>query len=239
MALAYKLTDEVETIDKLETDYDVFRYLKKMATDHGLKKFSVMTISRQDDMLGEIAVVNNWDPELIHVYDENSLAAKSPILGHFRTSSRPMQVDISTMKQERPSAEQGLTRELFSDFGMCHSLSYPVANCDGQRGGITYSGGEIDLPEEDILSLHLLSMYAFDRLSIAANGVDSAAPSLSAREKDCMTWTAAGKTSAEIAMILGLSDHTVNHYLTAACKKLDSVNRVQAVAKAIRLGLLE
>jgi len=54
-----------------------------------------------------------------------------------------------------------------------------------------------------------------------------------------LTWTAAGKTSAEIAEILGLSEHTVNHYLNKATKKLDTVNRTQAVAKALRVGLIE
>ncbi|MFP3803129.1 response regulator transcription factor, partial [Paraburkholderia sp. SIMBA_027] len=55
----------------------------------------------------------------------------------------------------------------------------------------------------------------------------------------CLNWTAAGKTSAEIADILGLSEHTVNHYLNRATKKLDTVNRTQAVAKALRIGLIK
>ena len=43
----------------------------------------------------------------------------------------------------------------------------------------------------------------------------------------------------EIAEILGLSEHTINHYLNRATKKLDAVNRTQAVAKALRLGLIK
>ncbi len=43
----------------------------------------------------------------------------------------------------------------------------------------------------------------------------------------------------DIARILGLSVHTANQYLTSAGAKLDAVNRMQAVAKAIRLGLIE
>ena len=41
---------------------------------------------------------------------------------------------------------------------------------------------------------------------------------------------------AMIAERLGLSVHTVNAYLGSATIKLDSVNRIQAIAKAIRLG---
>jgi DNA-binding CsgD family transcriptional regulator len=41
-----------------------------------------------------------------------------------------------------------------------------------------------------------------------------------------------------MAKILDLSEYTVNHYLSRATRKLDSVNRVQTVAKAIRAGLI-
>ena len=61
---------------------------------------------------------------------------------------------------------------------------------------------------------------------------------LNKRELECLNWAAAGKTSGEIALIVTLSEHTVNHYLNACCKKLDSVNRTQAVAKAVRLGII-
>ena len=62
---------------------------------------------------------------------------------------------------------------------------------------------------------------------------------LSARERECLHWTASGKTSSEIATILELSEHTVNHYLSAACQKLGATNRAHAVARAIRAGLVD
>ena len=61
---------------------------------------------------------------------------------------------------------------------------------------------------------------------------------LNARETECLKWAAAGKTSNEIAQITSLSEHTVNHYLAICCRKLDSVNRIQATVKAVRLGLI-
>ena len=64
------------------------------------------------------------------------------------------------------------------------------------------------------------------------------AAALAPREIDCLRWSAAGKTSGEIAAILGVSENTVNSYLAAAAQKLNAVNRVQTVAQAIRLGLL-
>ncbi|MNL25121.1 HTH-type quorum sensing-dependent transcriptional regulator VjbR [compost metagenome] len=64
------------------------------------------------------------------------------------------------------------------------------------------------------------------------------AETLSDREIACLQMAGDGHISEEIAERMGLSVHTVNAYLGAATTKLDSVNRIQAIAKAIRLGYI-
>ncbi len=61
---------------------------------------------------------------------------------------------------------------------------------------------------------------------------------LTGRELECLTWAAKGKTSQEIADILGLAEITVRFHLSNASRKLAAVNRVQTVAKAISIGLI-
>lgn len=69
-------------------------------------------------------------------------------------------------------------------------------------------------------------------------GADEELPQLSPRESECLKWTAEGKAHTEIAIILGLSEHTVRSYLKVARIKLDSVSLAQAVAKASNMGLI-
>ena len=61
---------------------------------------------------------------------------------------------------------------------------------------------------------------------------------ISAREHECLRWAAAGKTTAEVAAILGLSQETVRVYFKRAMRKLDATNRTQAVARAFGAGYL-
>lgn len=61
---------------------------------------------------------------------------------------------------------------------------------------------------------------------------------LTQREKEVFTWVARGKTSAEIAIILWLSDRTVNFHCDLAMKRLNVINRTQAVATTICQGSL-
>ena len=64
------------------------------------------------------------------------------------------------------------------------------------------------------------------------------APALSPRETECLLWAGAGKTTMEIADILGVADGTVEEYFNRAAKKLGATTRAQACVKAILRGLI-
>lgn len=61
---------------------------------------------------------------------------------------------------------------------------------------------------------------------------------LTPRERECLQWTANGKTAWETAQILKLSEATVSKYLDQVAKKLRCVSKSQSVAKGIRLGII-
>jgi DNA-binding NarL/FixJ family response regulator len=62
---------------------------------------------------------------------------------------------------------------------------------------------------------------------------------LNEREVEALTWVARGKTSAEIAQILGLSKRTVDFHIDNARAKLGAATRTEAVIKAADGGLIE
>ena len=61
--------------------------------------------------------------------------------------------------------------------------------------------------------------------------VDDNLGALSSREHEIMDWVKQGKTNYEIGMILDISAFTVKNHLQRIFKKLDVLNRAQAVAK--------
>ena len=61
---------------------------------------------------------------------------------------------------------------------------------------------------------------------------------LTPREIECLRWCSRGKTNWEISRILGLSERTVEHYLSRANRKLGTANRTQAVAHALKQSLI-
>jgi DNA-binding NarL/FixJ family response regulator len=76
-------------------------------------------------------------------------------------------------------------------------------------------------------------------LSSKKQGAGQNTASLSFREKEVLSWLKRGKSSADISILLDISERTVNFHVKNIMKKLDAVTRTQAVATAIEQGLTE
>ena len=61
---------------------------------------------------------------------------------------------------------------------------------------------------------------------------------LTRQEAECLHWMAEGKTTKEISTILGISTSTIDHAAISVSRKLNTINRIHTVAKAIQLGLI-
>lgn len=73
----------------------------------------------------------------------------------------------------------------------------------------------------------------FDSLRISDNGP------LTAREHDCLLMAANGLTSADIGTKLGIAERTVNFHIRNVLRKLQAINRSEAVAKAVARGVVD
>jgi len=67
---------------------------------------------------------------------------------------------------------------------------------------------------------------------------DGPAVTLSPRESEVLRQVAGGQTNKAIALLLGISEHTVKFHLGSAMTKLGAASRAEAVALAIRRGLI-
>jgi DNA-binding NarL/FixJ family response regulator len=61
---------------------------------------------------------------------------------------------------------------------------------------------------------------------------------LSRREREVLTLVASGRTAHDVARSLGLAKRTVDEHLACAVRRLDAASQADAVAIAIRRGLV-
>jgi DNA-binding CsgD family transcriptional regulator len=182
----------------------------------------------------------NWSGGLSSGRDAFVAAYGDALLAHIETSTLPVlwsaeeKTSFLDASDFTPFAVQ-LPERLLSHSG----IAFPVRLGAVGNGYVVFPTiGGADLPGEVILAVHSRCYKVMtDILSLDER---RAAPSetLSEREIACLQLAGDGRISEEIAERLGLSVHTVNAYLGSATIKLDSVNRIQAIAKAIRLGYI-
>jgi len=64
-------------------------------------------------------------------------------------------------------------------------------------------------------------------------------PVLSARELECLRWSADGKTSSEIGLILGISQRTVYFHMKNVAMKLGVYSTRHAISRAVMMGIIK
>lgn len=88
-------------------------------------------------------------------------------------------------------------------------------------------------------TLHAAWMRTRIDASTASNGAVPAERShLTRREQEVLKWIYLGKSNIEIGMILGISPLTVKNHVQEILRRLNVLNRAQAVGKALSLHLI-
>src|SRR3989337_2489967 len=76
------------------------------------------------------------------------------------------------------------------------------------------------------------------RATHAKSGQGQASKALSAKEIEVLRWVQEGKTTDEIALILGKSKWTAKYHINNILHKLNATNRASAISTAIGMGVM-
>lgn len=132
-----------------------------------------------------------------------------------------------------------------SAFGIVSGLAIPVHGTDGAVGVLAVSADNAKRLRDAVGGEHerlFAAAYDVHDFALGAAAVapepDVLNPALSLRERECLLWTAEGKTAEGVAAVLGLSVFTVNRHVSTAAHKLGCLNKHHAAVRALRAGLI-
>jgi len=126
--------------------------------------------------------------------------------------------------------------------GLKNGVSVPLHGPSGKVAVVSFASQFDDAnPQAQLSRLNALASQFHVVFTSLAQGLQNNVRQvrLSPREKDCLNWVAHGKTSWEIGVILDINRNTVDFHIKNAMNKLDATNRIAAVFKAIRLGIID
>lgn len=185
------------------------------------------------------AITANVPEEWIQHYTANGYEVFDPVMLRTPQSAEPLVWDDLT-RQSALSPKQRRVMAESRDAGLLNGVSIPLHGPCGETYVVSLAThGALLKQAADLSKLQILAvqfMISYARQLRRAKG--SSSTRLTDRERECLTWTARGKSAWSIGKILGVSEHTVNFHLKRAMAKLEAANRMQAVVAALRLGLI-
>lgn len=201
-------------------------------------------------LAGPDKVLTNYPEEFIHAYIENRWhRGCDPLVDAIHRRRRALSWDLRSMPMMRwTDAQQRRLMDWRWDIGARAGVSAPAY--DRRDNAFEYAIVSFSRERSlcDLAKHHhepRVQLFATYFLSVAQQvflpsypQTDQTPPSLTRRERDCLTWAAVGKSSWEIGRVLGISEATVNFHLGNAAVKLGVRGRVRAIAQATRLGFI-
>lgn len=148
--------------------------------------------------------------------------------------------------QDYVSRLEGKARQMFEEaraFGIGGGVSIPVYGPGGDRGLLSLSGRTTGAALSAVVRaqlpvLHLVAHEAHAAMMERLLRPEHDGIRLTRQERECLAWTLRGKTSWEIAHIIGRSRATVNFHLQKSLRKLGTTSKYQAATKAMQAGLI-
>ncbi len=179
--------------------------------------------------------------EWVQLYHQEDFGAVDPVISAALERRLPLVWDVKTLT---PPAHRQSNRfiEGAHDYGVYQGISIPVYGPLGDFAFFSFMSRASQrdftrIVERHKNDLHVASLY-YHQIITDIVSKDREPVRLTVREREVLVWAAAGKTTEETGLILGLANKTVQFHLYNAMRKLDVYTKPQAVAQAILLGLL-
>jgi DNA-binding CsgD family transcriptional regulator len=213
--------------------------LEAAAERAGFQHFLMARFPRGDSVaFAENRIASNWPPIVADLYAGSDVFHCSQLVAALKSTNMPVFCDGGAFASAAANHRGDELAKAFAGSGMRATFAFTLHDAALRHYIFAFSGDRPALSDGESMELIYASMQVIEAFVRENGDDDQPAERLSKREIECLRWSAAGKSSEEIAIILQLSSHTVASYLKSAMRKLDSVNRMQAVARAFRYRLL-
>ncbi len=230
----------LRSLDRTASADDVARLLVTELADLGVTHVMAGTVptrgtpSRQQNAH---VFLNTFPTDWGRRYLARGYAFKDPTVRRLSTHQGPFAWG-ETRATCRDDPEGQRVMDEAADFRLRDGITIPLVTLDGEVAGFSVSGEHLGFDPAERPTLQLIATYAFGHL-LRLRGSDKAERAkLAPREREALQWAAEGKTDWEIGEVMGISTHGVDFHLRSARSKLGTTNRTQAVAIALRRGLI-
>jgi len=184
----------------------------------------------------KIDMINNYPSGWCETYCQNEYLNVDPTVQHGLQSTLPVYWSDNLFSSIRPLWEDA------QSFGLNHGWAQSCRDANGNIGMLTLARSDEEISCSELVAksaqFNWLVQLAHVSYSEQMKTTQKNTSKLTAREIDILRWTAEGKSSGDIAIILNISGRTVNFHVNNVLSKLNSANKTSAVVQAALTGLI-
>ncbi len=229
---------QLSTLTHTASDETFLHELTGIAAELGFEYCAYTMRSPVPMAAPRIVGINNYPPAWQRIYAERNYGAVDPTLARGAASVLPF------VWSEALFAATPTLREDMRAHGLEVGWSQSCYDGKGSGGLLTLARSREPVTDAELRQktarMSWLAQASHETLSerMLAKLLPESSVCLTTREIDVLRWTADGRTSSEVSMILAISERTVNFHINNTLAKLNALNKTAAVVKAARLGFL-
>lgn len=187
--------------------------------------------------LGHVLLAR-WPAEWVSRYFSHGYLFQDPTIRRVKSGSPPfLWSELEVSLRDDPAARRVMDEA--TEFHLVDGFTASLVTLDGQSVGFSVSGHHLEIEPNTRAMLTLIASYAIARaIALKQESPVDKPVRLSAREREALQWAAEGKNDWEIGEVMNISEHGADKHMRSIRAKLGAINRTQAVAEAIRRGLI-
>lgn len=225
----------ITRIDSARSSGETLRSFRSVLERYGFRDFMIggLPVAHDPQWFRDI-LCDGWSPEWFKRYLAQGHFRYDPCAARSRFTSRPFL--WSELDRKRMAQKARLVMDEATEFGLKDGICVPIHLPFAGPCVVTAASERIELPADNLPLVETLCVHTFRSLAGLEGGSaeEDAGPALTPREREVLQWSAAGKTAEDIGVILGLTKNTVESHHRHIREKLDAINLVHAVTKAVR-----
>ncbi|MGO3930467.1 helix-turn-helix transcriptional regulator [Rhodopseudomonas pseudopalustris] len=223
-----------ERLDQARTDKETREVLADALGAFGFEYFIAGSRRIDPHDFDRMLLLDGWPSRWRKQYRGDNLLQKDPIARHARRSLDPFlwkDVPVQTADELR------VMDLAAADYGFVSGFTVPIYGTTGYQATFSATGRDIDASRDALKAAELLALYAYRRtIRIRSESREFV---LTRREREVMTWAAAGKSAWDTGEILQISEQTVKCHISSVLAKLKVCSKAQAIVESMRRGEIE
>jgi DNA-binding CsgD family transcriptional regulator len=181
---------------------------------------------------------NNWPKDWFEFYLERGFMEIDPMILEARRRMTPF-LWTEMVGARTFTVEGAAVIAAGKAYGWAEVMGIPIHGPSSYQGLVSVAALKpVTMNAAERAIIRSMALAVHDKAYEAVGfGLSNRSPILlTPREADCMRWVAAGKTDAEIAIILGIAPATTHYHIENVKKKAGTRSRSEAVALLVLAG---